>query len=321
MFLIIKNILIFLGLKEPSLKMYFFIINSYDSLKLSWRNFINPIKAKKQLTKGYLNIYLDSDWLGFGARLIKLIELLHLASLHKIELNIEFGYNDGKKKKYFNELFEPTTKRLFKKKKYIRIEDTTEVVKGINLNKQLNLIRANKLLNNSFRVKSLIQKEVDDFVDLHFKNEFVLGVHFRGTDKIGEAPRINEEKLFSEIDKCLVSGTFSKIFISTDEAPVLEKVKMRFPEIPVIWRKDVFRSNNGDQFHRKVENSKDIINCDALMNILILSRTNFLLKTASIMSDCSFIFNPYLSYKIISLPHSDNLTWWPCTELQENMDK
>ena len=318
-FQLINLFLEFTLLKKPILKVYFLIFNTRNLIKKTIRHVFNPIKVSRQLRKGYLNIYLDSDWLGFGARLVKTLELLNFAKINSVEFNIEFGYKDKKKSKYFSQLFLPVSERMFSNNKYIRIEDTSEIKKGTDLNLLLDLQSANKLLFETFFVSDSLKYELEEFITTNFNNEKVLGVHYRGTDKEGEAPRLQEDLFFQEIQKCIEKG-FSKIFISTDEVAILEKVKMFFYPIPVIYRQDAFRSADGDQFHRKAENAKDVINHDALMNILILSKTDFLLKTASIMSDCCFIFNPNLPYKILSTPHSSNLTWWPATELiQKNL--
>lgn len=311
---LLKNLINNLRLKNQVLSIYFFYFNTRVLIKKEYRHFINPKRVSNQLKKGYLNIYLDSDWLGFGARLIKTLELLHFAKSNSVELNIEFGYKDKKKSKYFSQLFLPVTERVFLNNKYIRIEDTSEIKKGTDLNLLLDIKSANKMLFETFSVSDSLKFEMDEFINTHFKNERVLGVHYRGTDKEGEAPRLQEDLLFQEIKKYIENG-YSKIFISTDEVAVLEKVKRKFHQVPVIYRKDAFRSADGDQFHRKEENPKELINHDALMNILLLSQTDFLIKTASIMSDCCFIFNPSLKYKILSKPHSVSLTWWPASEL------
>jgi hypothetical protein len=311
---ILKNLIIKFHLKSWFLSIYFFFFNVRISIKKNFRHAINPIRVSNQLKKGYLNIFLDSDWLGFGARFVKTLELLNYAKRHNVELNIEYGYKDKKKSKYFSRLFQPTSKRFFSNNKYIKIEDTSEIEKGVDLNLLLDIKSANKMLLETYVLSDSLKLELDDFIETNFKDERVLGVHYRGTDKEGEAPRLQEDLFFQEIQKYIEKG-FSKIFISTDEVAILEKVKIFFYPIPVIYRQDAFRSADGDQFHRKAENAKDLINHDALMNILILSKTDFLLKTASIMSDCCFIFTPNLPYKILSAPHSSNLTWWPAREL------
>jgi hypothetical protein len=304
-------------IKKIYLKIYFFLYNSITFIKHYYRHIINPILVKKQIKKGYLNIYLNSDWLGFGARLVKTIELLYFAKFHNVELNIEYGYNEKVNRVYFANLFKPVSSKLFSHKKSIRIQDISEIATNIDLNKQLSLKIAHKLFHDNYKLNDSIESELNLFTNEYFLNSKVLGVHYRGTDKEGEAPRLMENNLIDEINKCLIDGSFSKIFISTDEFKVLELIKKSFNQIPVIYREDAYRSIDGEQFHRKKENDKDNINYDALMNILLLSKTDFLIKTASIMSDCSFIFNPHLRYKILSTPHNSNLTWWPATELIE----
>ena len=302
-------------LKKVYLKIYFFIFNSFTEIKKNIRIFFVQKKTLKQIEKGYLNVFLNSDWLGLGARIVKTIELLNFAELKRIELNIKYGYKEKYNSDYFHFLFHFKTTKKHQNKKYIRIEDSNEIVKNINLNNLLSIEKANGLFEKYLEFDQSILSEVDTYCKENFINSKVLGVHYRGTDKSGEAPRFNEDMLIAEIEDCLVNNSFDKVFISTDEQKTLEKISNRFKNIDVIFRADVLRSDNGDQFHRKPANSKEIVNRDAIANILILSKTHFLLKTASIMSDCCFIFNPELEYKILSMPHNDDLTWWPASEL------
>ena len=289
-------------------------LNAHVGLKSNYRHYSNPRRVSKQIQKGYLNIILDSDWLGLGARIVKTIELLHYANLNKVELNIEYGYKEKVDGLYFLKLFQPKRQHFFCAEKYIRIEDTTEINRRLNLNELLNIVDAHREFNVFYRLSDSVLAELEVFIRDNFINDKVLGVHYRGTDKLGEAPRLKEDNLILEIRSCLDYG-FSKIFVSTDETAILNRIKLEFTDIPVIYRNDAFRSLDGSQFHRKIGNDKNLINHDALMNILILSKSDFLLKTASIMSDCCFIFNPNLSFKLLSTPHNSNLTWWPASEL------
>jgi hypothetical protein len=306
-------------LKKVYLKIYFLIFNSLTELKKKIRIYFIQKKILNQIEKGYLNVFLNSDWLGLGARIVKTIELLNFAELKKIELNIKYGYKEKYDSDYFRFLFHFKTNRKYHNKKYIQIEDSNEIVKNINLNNLLSIDKAYSLFEKHLVFEQSILSEVDAYCKDNFINYKVLGVHYRGTDKSGEAPRFNEDMLITEIENCLINNSFDKVFISTDEQKILEIISNRFKNIDVIFRADALRSDNGDQFHRKPANSKEIVNRDAIANILILSRTHFLLKTASIMSDCCFIFNPELQYKILSMPHNDDLTWWPASELKNKV--
>ncbi len=311
----IKKIISFCRLRIPALALYFIFFNMKTRTLSRVRHIVNPILIRLQIRKGYINIFLDSDWLGLGARLVKLLEILYFAKLNNVVCNVEFGYKQKKKSSYLLRLFTPVNKNFYGQRKYIRIEDTTELRNGMILNNLLDIRTANELLLETYIVNELVQSEVDAFISNNFLNEKTLGVHFRGTDKIGEAARFNEDDLIIEIRNLLVSQGFTKIFISTDEFSVLEKLKNEIADVPVVYRDDTFRSKNGEQFHRVTENPKDLINHEAIVNILLLSRTDFLLKTASIMSDFCIIFNPDLPYRILSIPRNDTLTWWPAREL------
>jgi prolyl oligopeptidase PreP (S9A serine peptidase family) len=304
--------------KKAYLKIYFFILNNLTYAIKYVKIFLIRKNAIKQVKKGYLNVYLNSDWLGLGARIVKTMELLNYTESKNIELNIKYGYKEINAIDYFKFLFHFKKNKAFKNEKFIEINDTSDLFKNVDLNKLLTINRANELFDRHLKIDQTILTEVDDYVMRNFKDTRVLGVHYRGTDKVGEAPRFSEDLLILEIERYLHKYSFNKVFISTDEQKVLEKLTNRFGNVNVLFRQDVFRSNDGDQIHRKLANPKEIINRDAITNILLLSRTDFLIKTASIMSDCCFIVNPKLKCKVLNAPHNDELTWWPAREINLN---
>ena len=61
--------------------------------------------------------------------------------------------------------------------------------------------------------------------------------------------------------------------ISEKRQNYLKKVKRKFYPFPVVYRQDVYRSADGDQFHRKAENAKDVINAGA--DILVVGSEIF----------------------------------------------
>jgi len=85
-------------------------------------------------------------------------------------------------------------------------------------------------------------------------------------------------------------------FLSSDEADLIEHIhnvmSSQFPKVTVVCRKDKYRSNfKGEKLHAAVPGDNYDKGRDAIVNILILSRCDVLMKTASIFSGWSKLFN------------------------------
>jgi len=53
--------------------------------------------------------------------------------------------------------------------------------------------RKHELIKKYVVVKKPLRKKIKSFVNEHFKDNFVIGVHYRGTDKHNEAPCVEFE--------------------------------------------------------------------------------------------------------------------------------
>lgn len=142
--------------------------------------------------------------------------------------------------------------------------------------------------------KKPILDEVGDFTNQNFKNWHVIGIHYRGTDKYTEAPRVAYQSALKTIkvemekvgrDKC-------KIFIATDEKAFICFMKQKFPK-KIIFRK-VIRSLGLSPIHTQMtkpfEQGKD-----AILDMLLLSRCNVLVRCSSNLSLWSVFMNPEMN--------------------------
>ncbi len=311
-----------LRLKKPALRLYFYTTNIWKSKVANFRHKWIPILIKKRSRKDVFAINLNSDWLGLGARIVKTLEILKYCDEMNFVPLIQYNYRESNKgHDYFGELFYykfPIDEKL-KKARFTSIRDVDELGWRESYNLKLNLITARSLFDRYLGINVDIMTEVENFISDNFRGRKILGLHYRGTDKIGEAPLIDEDDLIDYVKSVLADDSrLEAIFVSTDDAKIISFLQGAGLPLPVIFRKDVYRSYDGEQIHRKTENSKSTIHRDAIVNMLLLSRCIYLLKTASILSDCSVIFNPTMDVKLMSKPHSETLTWWPCREIIEN---
>lgn len=160
------------------------------------------------------------------------------------------------------------------------------------------LSRSAELVQKYIQVKPKINEKINEFVFENFKNKYIIGVHYRGTDKFCEAPKVSFEVIVHEIQEAIKSCKKSKyaIFVATDEQAFLDKLQNQFPgQILCI---DALRSTTGKPIHLHHENYKKGL--DAVMDCLLLSRCHFLIRTSSSLSLCSTFFNPHLPVLLVN---------------------
>jgi hypothetical protein len=316
---LLGNALKTLRLKRPALRVYFFVLNSWTDGVARWRKAMVPRLVRRRSAGGVYAIDLDSDWLGLGARIVKTLEILQYCDERGLTPLIRYNYREkSTPTDYFGELFRYTqsVRDLIPKSAFTGIRDNDELGWPEDYNKKLRLSTAKSLFDKYLTVDPEILAEVERFCSDHFKGKKALGVHYRGTDKAGEAPLVASEQFLRRIKAVLGERPdLELIFLSTDDEKIIRYLLDSDLPIPVLYREDAVRSHDGDQFHRKREVSKSVVNRDAIINMLILSRCARLLKTASILSDCSVIFNPDIEVTLINRPHSEGLIWWPCREI------
>jgi hypothetical protein len=311
-----------MGLKKKAIKQILFIRGKSREIEKKIRMAIIYYQLRKRSKSGYYAIDLDSDWLGLGSRIIQTIEILLYCDTYNLTPVVRYNYKEkiSPQTDYFKEIFFYKFPLLIDEKKimFTKVRDNEELQFKENYNQKLKLSFAKSLFEKYLGINQRILEEVELYEKQWFKNEKILGVHYRGTDKAGEAPLLPKEELLKFIVSAINEDKNLKIiFLSTDDEEIINFLKKSALELPLVYRGDAIRSADGEQFHRKEENSKSIVNRDAIVNCLLLSKCHVLLKTASMLSDCSVIFNPAIKVKVISVPHNKNITWWPATEINE----
>lgn len=152
-----------------------------------------------------------------------------------------------------------------------------------------------ELIQKHIVIKQTIQDEIDAFTNHHFRDHFVIGVHYRGTDKKGEAPRVPYNVVIQRILKVIdrLDTDQYKIFVATDEQPFLDQMIGIFQD-KVEWVKECSRSKDKIPLHNSRTGSRFLIGKYALIDCILLSKTNLLIRTSSNLSLISTYFNPEL---------------------------
>lgn len=164
---------------------------------------------------------------------------------------------------------------------------------------QLQRAKAQRVIQQYIRVKPHIQDKVEQFKTRFFGADGVLGIHLRGTDK-GTANAhpalmriIRPEQYFPHIDHYLNLHADSKIFVATDQQQFQTQIVARYgarvistDSIRATGLRSVFEKHDGHGYQKGEE---------VLIDSLLLSQCDFLLKCTSAVGEFAHYFNPMLT--------------------------
>ncbi len=174
------------------------------------------------------------------------------------------------------------------------------------LHPDMDLESINRLVNKYMKVKLDIQNYVDSFTARYFFGKKILGVHYRGTDKI-EAPRVSWEQCAGAIKDYLKANSgIDALFIASDEKQFIEFIQREFKDLEVISHDDTELSSSGEAIHTSASGDKYMKGKEALINCLILSRCDALIKTASFLSAWACVFNPHLPVIMLNQAYAEH---------------
>ena len=192
-----------------------------------------------------------------------------------------------------------------------RISQWTELCMPVKYLRRETIERASELMKRHLPLKQEILSKLDGFCGQYFEGKKMLGVHFRGTDKTDEAPRISWDAMRQTISNYLNgNGEVGGLFVASDEPAFREYIRKSFSDLPVISSQSSltgnYKADLGASNYQKGE--------EALLDCLLLSRCNALIRTTSFLSAWASIFNPELPIVVVNRPYPDKL-WFPETGL------
>jgi hypothetical protein len=168
-------------------------------------------------------------------------------------------------------------------------------------------VRAHRIIEKYIRIKPHILAKVEAFEREYFAGNKVLGIHMRGTDK-GSAtlsPQlmriVKPREYFPYIDEYANRHGYCKIFVATEQKQFLHQMMARYGD-RVLSYEAVRTSGLRNPFqvdgngYRKGE--------DVLVDCLLLSRSDYLLKCTSAVGEFAMYFNPKLA--CVDLNHLTN---------------
>jgi Nodulation protein Z (NodZ) len=166
--------------------------------------------------------------------------------------------------------------------------------------------RFHDLVSRHLPLRPEIRSKVDSFCGEHFLGSNILGVHYRGTDKTEEAPRVRWEAIRQAVSNYMDEHPVDAIFGASDEPEFLSYLGTSFPRVPLQSTQSrlaaSYKQDLGADNYRKGE--------EALIDCLLLSRCSVLIRTTSFLSAWASIFNPSLPIILLNRPYPEKL-WFP----------
>lgn len=273
---------------------------------------------------GVCSIEIVNAGVGFFAQMTWCLYLLEHCQRHNLIPDIRLtgdSYRDPNRDPnwldyYFDTARSRTSEELSRSIRFTKKARVWEDM-GYPIGAVMSIEDSARILRRYLTPKPHIMRIVDDFWRTLNPDGPVIGVHFRGTDKSSEAPRVSWDYCLKIIRQCLHGNGRAPhgVFLASDEQKFIDFIKQSLREVPVYSRDDHYRSRGSDEppvflaeggGYEKGE--------DALVNALLLSRCTTVIRTSSFLSAWASIFNPQLKVILLNKPYDDKL-WFPESEI------
>jgi hypothetical protein len=163
-----------------------------------------------------------------------------------------------------------------------------------------NRILANKIINEYIGIKEFVLDQVNDQWNKFFnKNDYVIGIHVRGTDKVWGGKKVEPNDYIPYIDKIMSKNTNVKIFLATDDPDYINPIVNKYGDIVKYTdaqrdKENIFLLDKGSNYHKGL---------DVLTDCLLLSKCNFIIKSNSAVSEFAIYFNLELHDNSLNLQY------------------
>ena len=158
--------------------------------------------------------------------------------------------------------------------------------------------KANRLIRQYIRVKPHVLSKVDAFYQTYFAGQRVLGVQIRGTDKgtANSHPKlmriIKPAQYFPFIDRYTKQHGPCKIFVATDQAQFLNEMRDRYGDRIISLPATRSHSSLATFNVNYTATGNYAKGEEVLIDCLLLSRCDYLLKCTSAVGEFAIYFNP-----------------------------
>lgn len=248
----------------------------------------------------------DNDKPGFFSAFNSIIAALDFCEQHNAPLGVDFQkegwyYDTQKGPNWWSYYFDQPRIALHMPIQEVRkFKAWQKIICALQGQYEIGCIRAHELIKRYIRIKKPIQNKIDAFYLKHMDGFYMIGVHYRGTDKTREAPAVSYETVSDIVHSQLQNRPSDipfKIFIATDDQNFLEHMQKIYGQM--ICSIDALRSRDNNAVHTNaLHTNQELSNYkkgeDALIDCMLLSKCDLLIKMASNLSDTSLMFNPYI---------------------------
>ncbi|MEX0940412.1 MAG: hypothetical protein WDZ41_03560 [Candidatus Babeliales bacterium] len=154
--------------------------------------------------------------------------------------------------------------------------------------------RMHYLITKFIHIKPKILEKITSFYTKNLKGKKTVGLHIRGTDKFTEVRPVALKKFIETTKK--YSGY--QFFVATDEAHILQKMKLNLPGKVIYY--DAYRSDSNKPIHhrnralRGEEGNRALRGEEVLIEAILLSCCNIFIHSISNVSTAVLFFNPDL---------------------------
>ena len=143
--------------------------------------------------------------------------------------------------------------------------------------------RGAALIARYITVAPRVRAIADAFAHQHWAGTSVIGVHYRGTDKSVDAPRVDYHEVEQHVRRRFrEAGPGCKVFVATDEQDFIEFMRESFHGS--LTCQEMFRSKDGRAIDVVNPEGNYLKGLHAVVDCLLLSRTHTLVRTASNLS-------------------------------------
>lgn len=140
-----------------------------------------------------------------------------------------------------------------------------------------------------------------------FGESFPIGLHYRGTDKSVEAPRVPAEVAIESARRALQAARAAGerepvLFVASDEQAFVTEIKTRLSGERVVCLDGALRSAAGSALHKAGISAGARLAQEAMLDCLLLGQCRVLIKTASMLSAWSLILGETSRVVMLSQP-------------------
>lgn len=222
-------------------------------------------------------------------------------TLKALHVNLTWGvfHDPAFGPNWWEYFFEPIALGKFKKNRPLRTLSLDEMnTYGWGTFHNLDRKTGFRLINKYLHLKPKIRHELQKLKRALFKDAYVIGVHYRGTDKVRwESSRVEYHTVLETIYQVIaqIPQDFQsnyKVFVATDEQPFLDYL-IESLTCPVVYLEAVRADKESCGIHYLGTHQTNYHKGkEALFDAMLLSKCHFLIRTVSNLSFFSERKNP-----------------------------